>query len=58
MHSCHAKESLILKNCNADTIFWKKILKNVCIFYTFDISELSNVRPQVTATLAKCSLHK
>ena len=46
------------KFCNADTIYWQKRFMNVCIYHTSNITGLSNGRQQLTATFAKCNLHK
>ena len=43
---------------DSDTIYWKKLFINVCIYPTLNIAKLSNGSGQLTATFAKCNLHK
>ena len=56
LYGCQAK--LIIE------ILWRwhnlleKMIKNCIIYHTSNITELSNGRRQLTATFAKCNLHK
>ena len=44
------KSHLSYKFCNAETIYWKKLSINVCIYHTLNIKGLSNRRRQFIAT--------
>ena len=44
--------------CEADTIDWKNEIISLCKYHTLNITELSNGRRMLTATFAKCNLHK